>query len=78
MNIDGLKTALQKAVTSGVMNTEFSVALTRGGDVFNFFLMRNQLVKKSVTAATLVGEVFEGEGNLAAFTSEKIINKKEI
>lgn len=78
VNIDGLKTALQKAVTSGVMNTEFFVALTRGGDVFNFFLMRKQLVKKSVTAAILTGEVFEGEGNLAAFASEKMLNKKEV
>ena len=78
VNIDGLKTALQKAVTSGVMNTEFFVALTREGDVFNFFLKRKQLVKKSVTAATLTGEVFEGEGNLAAFTSGKIISEKEV
>lgn len=78
VNIDGLKDALQKALSSGVANTEFNTTLTREGDVFNFFLGRRQFVKNVWSASISTGELFEGEGNLAAFDSNKIVSRKEI
>lgn len=78
VNIDGLKDALKKALTSGVANTEFNTTLTREGDVFNFFLGRRQFVRNVWNASISTGELFEGEGNLAAFVTDKIVSRKEV
>lgn len=77
VNIDELKDALQKALSSGVANTEFNTTLTREGDVFNFFLGRRQFVKNVREAWTLTGEPLVTDEHAPRFSSNKIISEKQ-
>lgn len=81
VNIDGLKGALEKALSSGVKNTEFNTTLTRDGAVFNFFLGRRQFVNIDQRASIHTFD-FKNSAGLGdepnAFVPDKILYSKEV
>lgn len=59
VNIDGLKEALEKALSSGVANTEFNTVLTQNGEVFDFFLKRRQFIKREFSASSSTMDIVD-------------------
>lgn len=75
VNIDGLKDALQKALSDGIANTQFNTTLTGGGEVFSFFLKRTQFAIRKRVAAIATGglRIVEEDEHAPKFESDQII-----